>query len=581
MHPAAADAQSAENVLLVINEQSPDSIRVGEHYARARALPAANVVRIKAPASEGISRSDYESTIESPIGQWVSKHLLQDQILFIVLAKGVPLRVDGTDGQSGTTASVDSELTLLYRKMTGRAVLAPGRVENPYYLGDRLLSAARRFSRIDSDLYLVTRIDAFTAEEAIKLIDRGLRPSRGGAIVLDQKATSIDRGGDAWLADAAKRLTDADAKVTFETTKALAAADGPVLGYFSWGSNDPSNQLRTLGFNFAPGAIGGMYVSTDGRTFREPPAAWRPAPAGATTGGQSLAADFIREGITGIAANVSEPYLDGIVRPQILFPAYLAGFTLAESYYLAMPYLSWQTTVIGDPLCAPFLTAALPAGQIHRGVNRETELPALFSERRLAAIRAGDLKVEGIKLHLKAMSMRAQGRTAADVEATLTRATEIEPRLVAAHLLLADSMSSRNDHDGAAARYRAILVHDAGNLVALNNLAYLLADKKGAAAEALPLAEKAYRLSNQAPMIADTLGWVQFKLDHADTAIVLIERAAAMLPTDIDVLVHAATVNLALGKAARAKLFLDAALKADPKAQARADVQTIMAKIKG
>ena len=93
-----------------------------------------------------------------------------------------------------------------------------------------------------------------------------------------------------------------------------------------------------------------MFVSTDGRTFREPPADWKPAPAGATSGGQSLVADLIREGITGVTAHVAEPYLDAIVRPQILFPAYLSGFNLAESYYLAMPFLSWQNVVVGDPL---------------------------------------------------------------------------------------------------------------------------------------------------------------------------------------------------------------------------------------
>jgi len=41
----------------------------------------------------------------------------QDRILYIVLTKGIPLRVNGTSGQDGTIASVDSELTLLYRKL--------------------------------------------------------------------------------------------------------------------------------------------------------------------------------------------------------------------------------------------------------------------------------------------------------------------------------------------------------------------------------------------------------------------------------------------------------------------------------
>ena len=32
-------------------------------------------------------------------------------------------------------------------------------------------------------------------------------------------------------------------------------------------------------------------------------------------------------------------------------PAYLSGRNLAESYYLALPVLSWQSLIVGDPLC--------------------------------------------------------------------------------------------------------------------------------------------------------------------------------------------------------------------------------------
>jgi hypothetical protein len=40
------------------------------------------------------------------------------------------------------------------------------------------------------------------------------------------------------------------------------------------------------------------------------------------------------------------------VRPDYLLPAYYQGRTLAESYYQALPLLSWQGVVLGDPLCS-------------------------------------------------------------------------------------------------------------------------------------------------------------------------------------------------------------------------------------
>ena len=580
--PATARGQSAQNVLLVINQSSADSVKVGEHYARTRSVPAGQVVRIQAPVAEAVSRAAYQASIEAPIAEWLSRYLLQDQVLFIVLTKGIPLRVDGTSGQSGTVASVDSELTLLYRKMTGAPVSAAGHIDNPYYLNERPLSEARRFTHTVADIYLVTRLDGFTADDVVKMIDRGSKPAREGRIVLDQKSTVIDRGGDQWLAETAKRLTDSGqaARVTLEATRALATTSEPVLGYFSWGSNDPDNQLRQMGLTYAPGAIGGMFVSTDGRTFVEPSATWKPAPAGSESGGQTLVADLIREGITGISASVAEPYLDAIVRPQILFPAYLSGYTMAEAYYLAMPYLSWQTIIVGDPLCAPFLTSPLPQDQIHSGINPDLSLPAIFGERRLATFPAFGLNRDAVKLQVKALSLQTQGKPAAEVEATLQRAAALEPRMLVAHVMLAGMASARGSEDEAIGHYRLALQADPNNVAVLNNLAYSLADKKNAAAEALPLAEKAYRLSNQAPIVADTLGWVHFKLDHVAAALPLVERAAAAMPSSVEVIVHAAAVNLASNNMERAKALLDAAVKADPAAAGRDDVKAIRAKIK-
>ena len=78
-----------------------------------------------------------------------------------------------------------------------------------------------------------------------------------------------------------------------------------------------------------------MFVSTDARTFKEPPAEWNIGKWGQQKGyfegsPQSLTGDLIRAGVTGVSGHVAEPYLDGSARPQILFPAYVAGFNLAE-----------------------------------------------------------------------------------------------------------------------------------------------------------------------------------------------------------------------------------------------------------
>ena len=571
-------AQTAANVLLVINKDNPASIEVGEYYAGLRRLPATNIVRINTAQTDSISRAAYEATIQAPIAKWLTQHLLQDQILYIVLTRGIPLRIDGTGGRTGTISSVDSELTLLYRRMTGAQVGVAGQVDNPFFLGDKPMTAAKRFGRETSDLFLVTRLDGFAFDDVKALIDRGIAPSRDGRIVLDQKATIIDRGGDSWMAEAAERLRAGPeaSRVVLEPTTSLASTTDPVLGYFSWGSNDPANQLRRTGLRFVPGAIGGMFVSTDGRTFREPSPVWKPAPAGSTTGGQSLIGDLIREGITGISGHVSEPYLDSIIRPQVLFPAYLAGFNLAEAFYLAMPYLSWQDIVIGDPLCSPFGNVQTHASA---PIDPETALPRWFSERTLAVARNSPLKLEGIKINLKALSLQAQGKAENEYRPLLEQATAIEPRIVGAQSQLAQFADARGDWKEAITRYRAVIASDASNVIAHNNLAYLLAERNELA-EALPLAERAYRMAPQLPFIADTLGWIHYLRGDYAAARPLLERALAGDAANVDILVHNASLALAFKDLARAKTLLDSAVKSNPDAANRDDVKALRAKIK-
>jgi len=128
-----------------------------------------------------------------------------------------------------------------------------------------------------------------------------------------------------------------------------------VIGYASWGSNDPNRHERFAGFHWLPGAIATEFVSTNARTFDRPPKSWTISDWGTPAkwwkgAPQSLTADYLEEGASAATGHVSEPFLFATPRPEFLFPAYLGGRNLAESFYLSIPALSWQNIVIGDPL---------------------------------------------------------------------------------------------------------------------------------------------------------------------------------------------------------------------------------------
>src|SRR5262245_23268481 len=65
--PAAAFAQTSDNLLLVINENSPASVQIGEYYASHRSVATDHIVRLKVQTAETIQRPDYQRLIETPI----------------------------------------------------------------------------------------------------------------------------------------------------------------------------------------------------------------------------------------------------------------------------------------------------------------------------------------------------------------------------------------------------------------------------------------------------------------------------------------------------------------------------------
>jgi uncharacterized protein (TIGR03790 family) len=566
-------AQSAENVAVVINDNSEESKRVGDHYAVTRGLPPSNVLRIQTSTQETIERPAYDASIERPLAAAIRRSGLQDRLLYLVLTKGVPLRIAGTTGLTGTLASVDSELTLLYRRLTGQQVSVSGRVDNPFFLGARPIGDARRFTHREHDIYLVTRLDAYTVQQALGLVNRAQAPRPEGQIVLDQRGAATDRTGDDWLELAARRLAAQghQARVVLESTAKPARSAGPVLGYASWGSADPANQGRSPSMAFGPGSIAANLASFDARTFREPPETWRPIGAAGTTpvpfegSAESLIGDLIRDGVTGASGHVGEPYLLGAVRPEILFPAYVAGFNLAEAFYLATPALSWQTVIVGDPLMAPFSRQALTRAEVEDGVHASTGLPGFFAKRRIAESSA---LLRGVPERAIELSLQAETRLDRDDRTGARRALEeavrLAPQVSDWLLLLAGLEDQDREYESAIRRYEQVLAMQPAQAIALNNLAYALATHRKAPAEALPLARRAAALAPGSAAVLDTLAWIEYLAGNSAVATTLFAKAIQLGPEIAEIRLHAAEAFAANGMPDRAQSELAETLRLKP-----------------
>jgi uncharacterized protein (TIGR03790 family) len=349
--PVANAAPGPAEVLLVINRTSPASREIGSYYKAKRGIPDTNICSIATRVDETVDRSTYVKEIVKPIANCLRTRKLTEQVLYLVLTLGVPLRVGelGADTRTTESASIDSELTLLYQQLKGgpEPKLA-GPLPNPFFQQRDVPFAHPNFP-----MYLVTRLAAYDVATVKKMIDRSLAAANRGNFIIDLRGAD-DRTGNDWLRTSAV-LLPTDRLVLDESDTVLMKQKG-VIAYASWGSNDGNRNARKLGFEWLPGAIVSEFVSTNGRTFVKPPdtwtlGKWADRKSWYFESPQSLAGDYLEEGATGATAHVNEPYLQFTARPDYLLPAYYQGRNLAESFWLSIPALSWQNIVLGDPLC--------------------------------------------------------------------------------------------------------------------------------------------------------------------------------------------------------------------------------------
>ena len=332
--------------------------------------------------NETITAADYKSAVEGPVRDFLATHAHID---FIVLTKGVPIRVsrennDGRPSVDSCLAALDYTVARGARKINIRGSGATG-----WAYINRYWKANEPFSHAKYGGYLVTRLDGYTEADAKRLITQALSAEHGlvadGKVLLDvqpsfglgdkaaqppqlpEENIAQESAWSEFNADMRKAhdiLADRGIPDELDLAEAFVGKRSHLLGYFSWGSNDAkysATAYRSL--VFAPGSFCDTAVSTSARTFLP------------TTGGQSLLADLIAQGLTCGKGYVDEPLLQAIASPSVALDRYTSGYTMAESFYAASHFVGWEDVVVGDPLCCPYL------GQREKPRSPNCELPRL------------------------------------------------------------------------------------------------------------------------------------------------------------------------------------------------------------
>ncbi len=358
-------AQEAAGVVLLVNRADPDSLAIARHYAAVRGVPAGNIVSLDLPNAETVTWREFVDRLWNPLEAeliargWIDAAesdltdaigrrrcvVFDHRIRALVVCRGVPLRV-AADPALGfgpapeaaafdtNCGAVDSELSLLaagnYPTM--------GFVRNPLFGQDRPNSAER------NQVVEVSRLDGPTAADAMALVDRAVAAERAG---LAGRAY-VDLGGafpegNRWLEDVASQARALGFDTTVDrdprTLPPVARCDAPAL-YFGWYAPNLNGPFALPGFRFAPGAIAMHIHSYSAATLRSATEGW--------------CGPLIDRGAAATVGNVYEPYLELTHRPDMLFRALARGGALVDAAYYALPVLSWQCVLVGDPLYRPF-----------------------------------------------------------------------------------------------------------------------------------------------------------------------------------------------------------------------------------
>jgi len=364
---AGAEDRQADRVILLANTQYEGSVRIARHYATVRGVPADNLIALPMPQSEVITWHEFVSSVWVPLLEnlirrgWIDAipMALTDRVgrrkfapqghrlAALVVCRGVPLRIAHdptlysavlplTNRAEFRTngGAVDAELSLLAQPNYPINAFVPN-----------LLFQDERPTALElAQVVKVARLDGPTVRAALKLVDQAVAAEAAG--LLGRAYVDIgdrDRVGNGWLEATARQLDNLGFSLTVDRAPATLPTssrfDAPVL-YFGWYAANLEGPFVLPGFRFPPGAIALHIHSYSATTLRSPTSGW--------------AGPFVARGVTATVGNVAEPYLHLTHRPNLLLRALSKGQTLADAAYFALPGLSWQAILIGDPLYRPF-----------------------------------------------------------------------------------------------------------------------------------------------------------------------------------------------------------------------------------
>lgn len=391
-------ALNPEEILVIANRNASKSIDLAKYYMKKRGIPKENLLKLWVTNKEYCSRKEYEKRVASPVTRYIEQH---PQIRCLVMMYGMPLKI-GPPQMSleekqrlkkldqeknkiaqklkGLTkeqkeyqdlkkkfAEIKKQISFLKKRHDSKKVSLDseialvkledyplvGWIPNPYFLVFR----EKKLLFKTSQVLMVSRLDGPSDKVVKKIINDSLYAEKNGLKGIayfdarwknpgneSNKKISGYNFYDRSIHRAAKFIRGKKIMpvIIEDTEKLFQPGQCPKValycGWYSLGRYIDA-------FEWQPGSIGYHIASIECETLRR---------------SRVWCKMMLEKGISATIGPVAEPYVQAFPVPEIFFGCLVSGqLTLAECYFLSLPYLSWQMVLVGDPLYLPFRKKAM------------------------------------------------------------------------------------------------------------------------------------------------------------------------------------------------------------------------------
>ncbi len=351
---------SGLNTVVVINQNSTNSVELGNYFCERRQVPPENVLRVNwAGGNISWTSTEFQSVLLNPLMAMLAARQLTNQIDYVVLSMDLPFQTLNGSVINSTTAA------LFYGLKTDSGPEWAG-ITNSYAASEQIFRQAKPASA-PGPSFLATMLTAGSLAQAKALVDSGVN----GDSTFPNRPVLLAKSSDP-LRNLRYRLFDHaifNVRLSSSANYSIARvnADIPSTSPALLGLQTGLPYFSVPANSFVPGAMADSMTSFGGIIFGP--------------NDQNTALTFIHAGASGSFGTVTEPQpvVDKFPNPQNYFYQ-SRGFSLAECYYqsLRIPY---QGLIVGEPLAAPFqkLATGSWSGAASNGViSGTTQLAVTF-----------------------------------------------------------------------------------------------------------------------------------------------------------------------------------------------------------